>query len=318
MAKKLDVKPQAHFWTVLPVLLNRTHPLRIDGAVPWSHTVEDAKLGDVRLTGWLDPVDGDDRLLLILHGLGGSSQSRYSLRAARAARKLGLSSLRVNFRGCDRLGEDIYHAGLTCDLAGILKSQALAPYSRIYLLGYSMGGHVSLLFATEVTDPRVRGVAAICSPLDLKKAVETFDQPSCWIYRRHVLHGLHEIYDKVAARRSCPLPSTEVARVRRIYDWDRLVVVPRFDFASPEEYYREMSVGFRLRELRIPAFLLAVEDDPLILRESILAVGRIPEQLEVRWARRGGHVSFPPQLDLGNGPPQDAETQVIEWLLRNG
>lgn len=312
------MKPVAHFWTILPLILNQIHPLRVEGSVPWSHTVSDPQVGDIRLTAWLNPAADDDRLLLILHGLGGSSQSRYGLRAARAARRLGISSLQLNFRGCDRLGEDIYHAGLTSDLAAILENQELASYSRIYLLGYSMGGHIALLFATEVTDPRVRGVAAICSPLDLKKAVEGIDQPRCWLYRRHVLRGLQDIYDRVSARRPGPVSSQEVRRIRRIYDWDRQVVVPRFGFASPEDYYQKMSVGTRLQELRIPSLLLAVEEDPIISRETILTAERIPEQLEVRWARHGGHVSFPPELDLGTDPPKDAETQLIRWLLQHG
>ena len=64
--------------------------------------------------------------LLIVHGLGGSAKSPYTAKAAHAAAAAGLSSLRLNLRGADLLGEDYYHAGMTADLAAAIASPELA------------------------------------------------------------------------------------------------------------------------------------------------------------------------------------------------
>ena len=68
-------------------------------------------------------------------------------------------------------------------------SRELAGFERVLLFGYSLGGHLCLRFATEVRDPRLRAVAAVCSPLDLDASVAGIDQPSGWLYRRYVLAG---------------------------------------------------------------------------------------------------------------------------------
>ena len=97
-------------------------------------------------------------------------------------------------------------------------------------LGYSLGGHVSLRYALDVSDPRVRAVAAVCAPLDLDRSATHIDALRSFIYRRHVLDGLNEIYNAVAARSTVPTPPARVARARRMRDWDSLTVVPRFRF----------------------------------------------------------------------------------------
>ena len=97
-------------------------------------------------------------------------ESRYARVGAGEALAAGMSCLRLNLRGADLEGEDFYHAGLTADLHAALADPALERYERVHLLGYSLGGHVVLRWATESGDARVRSVAAICPPLDLEGA----------------------------------------------------------------------------------------------------------------------------------------------------
>ena len=152
---------------------------------PWSTAVEDPRLGRVRLSGRLHRVDGGSTLLVLVHGLGGSSESSYMLRTAAVAEGLGLSALRLSLRGADGRGEDLYHGGLSSDLAAVLASPELASFDRVLLFGFSLGGHLSLRFATEDEDPRLRAVAAACAPLDLERSVAAIDRPVGWLYRRY-------------------------------------------------------------------------------------------------------------------------------------
>ncbi len=307
----------AHLWTVWPVMRDKLRPPPPVTGEVWSHEIQDPDVGPVRLSGFLHADENADSLVILVHGLGGSTASLYHGWAVRAADKLGLATLRVNLRGADRRGEDLYHAGLSSDLAAVLRSPRLAAIENLYVMGYSLGGHVALKLATEVEDERLRAVAAVCSPLDLDRTVRAFDRPSRWLYRRHVLSGLCEMYHEVARRREMPVPLDEVRRVRTLREWDRLTVVPRFGFADVEDYYRRAGVGSRLRQLRVPSLLVAAEGDPMVDVDGIRpALNGSHPDLEVRWFRRGGHVSFPADLDLGLGPDRGLEPQVMRWLLR--
>lgn len=312
----------AHLWTVWPLLRGTARAEAAPTAEDWEVRIEDPDIGSVRLTGhWRSPASARQAVILV-HGLGGCAESRYLPAVVRAADELGLASLRLNLRGADRGGGDLAHAGLSSDLAAVLAGPRLAAMESLYLLGFSLGGHLVLKFATEVDDERLRAVAAVCSPLDLERTVNAFDRPARWPYRRYVLAGLFDIYDAVARNRDVPVAPEEVRRVKTLRDFDRLVVVPRFGFDDPEDYYRRASVGPRLAELRVPALLVAVTGDPMVDKAGIVSaldgvVTRPGMPLEVCWTDRGGHVSFPGNLDLGLDPDRTPgiEHQVLHWLL---
>ncbi len=308
-----------HFWTIAPRLRHSLAPPVMPATQPFELTVEDSRMGPVRLTGCLREPPGSRELLFVVHGLGGSADSHYMLGAARAAEAAGLACLRISLRGSDRRGEDIYHAGLTSDLHAVLAAPELSRYRRIYLLGYSVGGHLALRAATEPADPRLAAAAAICAPLDIRKSSAAFDAPGLWLYRRYVLANMGRIYAAVAARRPVPLPLAEANRIRRLYDWDDRVVAPRFGFTGADDYYRRASVHPLLPDLRIPALLAASEQDPMVPAAIIRAgLDRPAPLLEVRWLRQGGHVAFPPGIDLGYSKVRGLEPQVLSWLRMRG
>ncbi|MCB9568080.1 MAG: alpha/beta fold hydrolase [Myxococcales bacterium] len=308
------MKLAGHLWTIGPNLRHRLRPHEAPPSTPWSTEVDDPKLGPVRLRGQLSRGD-PTTLVVLVHGLGGSPDSSYIIKAAQAAARAGVSSLRLALRGADRSGEDFYHAGLTVDLEAALASPALAGFSRVFLLGFSLGGHVSLRYGLAPSDPRVRAIASVCAPLDLHAGCAAIDAPRAWTYRRYLLRGLLEIYREVAQRRPVPTPVPLAAAARTMREWDRLTIVPRFGFASTADYYTSMSVGPRLGELALPALVVAAEHDPMVpastLRPTLAAA---PPQVTVRWVDRGGHVGFPRSADLGLAPGEVVD-QALAWLL---
>lgn len=306
-----------HLRTVGWRLVRGLRAASADGAEPWSTVVEDPALGSVRLSGRLHHPSGGRDLLVVVHGLGGCSESSYALRAARVAEAAGVASLRFNLRGADRSGEDYYHAGLTADLGAALASPELAAYRSVTLLGFSLGGHVVLRYATEAPDPRLRAVAAVCSPLDLAAGGRLIDRPAYWPYRRYLFRSLLEIYGAVARRRPVPVPVEAARRIRTFLEWDTRIVAARHGFRDAADYYRRASVGPHLERLAVPALLVAAEDDPMVPPGAVLPVlaGRkVP--LEVRWVRSGGHIGFSPRLDLGMGGAPGLEAQATAWLWR--
>ncbi|HYX26018.1 MAG TPA: alpha/beta fold hydrolase, partial [Thermoanaerobaculia bacterium] len=220
-----------HYWTIAPRLRHGVRPLQAPEWRPWETSLEDPVAGRVPVTGRLRERPGSEELVVLVHGLGGSTESHYMVRGAQAAEAAGLSCLRLNLRGCDRQSHDFFHAGLTADLHAALASDGLRRYRRLYVVGYSLGGHVVLRLATEEMDPRVAGVAALCAPLDLRLSQQEIDAPIRWPYRRYLVNSLISIFVAVSARRPQPLTIEEAARIRTIREWDDLVVAPRHGFA---------------------------------------------------------------------------------------
>lgn len=304
-----------HFWTVWPRVQERILPLSPPPSRAWSTRVRE---GDRTLTlrgRWRE--EPSTVCVIVIHGLGGGYDRPYCLRASRAIAAHGWSCLRLAMRGADGSGEDYYHAGLTADIAAAVESAALAPYDRIVMIGYSLGGHLALRYVCDRPDPRVRAVAAISTPLDLDRGARFLDEQALRFYRRHLLHGLREHYSAVAARGYAPVPSAELEHVDSIREWDRLTICPRFGFSSAEEYYATQSVAPRLRQLHVPALLAVSRHDPMVAIADIEAsVSEANPLLEVRRLSSGGHVGFPPHLDLGEDAPGGIERQVLRWLER--
>lgn len=307
-----------HLWTILPHLLVGRGAAPGAAVRPWTTSIDDPRAGRIRLNGLLCEPRGARALLVAVHGLGGSATSAYMQRAARAAEAAGLATLCLSLRGADGSGEDVYNAALTDDLRAAVASSKAMRYEEMFALGFSLGGHLVLRFATERPDPRVRAVAAVCAPLDLNACRAEIDRPTRGVYRRYILARLRRIARVVDGRGRLATPVRELRTVRTICEWDRLVVVPRFGFADPEDYYDRSSVGPHLGRLAVPALLVASEHDPMVPAATLRPWLAEAQRLDVRWVPRGGHLGFPPRLDIGEAGERGIDNQVVAWLLRHG
>jgi len=297
-----------HLWTIGADLVARVLPGPLPPDEPWEITVPDDRCSHVKIGGRMRDT-GSETLVVVVHGLGGHRDSPYVHKAARAIDARGWSCLRIDLRGADGLGEDYYHAALTSDLHAVVA--ACPRFTRVFVVGYSLGGHLTLRFATEAIDARVAAVAAVCSPLDLGASATAFDRRRTWIYRVHVLRGLRRAYAEVARRRDVVTPPTKVTRVRTIRDWDAQVVAPRHGFASADDYYARASVGPRLRDLAVPAAWFGTRWDPMVPASTVLpSIALAGDKLQVRWFDRGGHVGYP--SDVADGRP--LEDAVLDFF----
>jgi len=312
---------RGHLWTLVPRLQRSLYGPRAPLGDAWSSTLVDAVTGEIRLSGHLHvPEDARDVVVLV-HGLGGNADSDYVRIAAAAAARSGLASLRLSLRGADGLGEDYYHAGLIDDLVAALACSELDRFSRLYLLGYSLGGHVALRLAATADVERLAAVAAVCAPLDLRRTCEVIDRRvAAAPYRIYLLSALKQIYAAVAARRAVPAPVERVQRIRRMREWDDLVVAPRFGFDGALDYYARTSVGPLIGEIRVPTLMISCINDPMVPAETVAPwLATVPELLTVRWIEEGGHLGFPGGIDLGlalAGGGASFESQVLTWLRR--
>jgi predicted alpha/beta-fold hydrolase len=237
--------------------------------------------------------------------------------ALAAADRAGVSCLMVNLRGADLAGEDYGHAGLTDDLDAVFSSPVLSAYEKVYVLGYSLGGHLALSYAAGQPDPRLRGVVAVSSPLDLDSTATAFDRRRSAVYRGHVLASLKAMYRACFQRRGGPIPLEAMRRIGKIREWDERIVAPRFGFSSASDYYARASVAPRLARLGVRSLYVGAADDPMVPARTVQsALAQSARALEVRWVARGGHLGFPARLSLGQGGPLGLEHQLLSWLRR--
>lgn len=314
-----------HYWTFRPYLGHLLRPAAPPTSRCFRALADDPLHGEVPITGRLSGAPGGE-LCVIVHGLGGSSRSHYVIRAARDAHAAGMATLRLDLRGADRSGADIYHAGLTADLHATLASPRLASYDDVYLLGFSVGGHVVLRYLAEGADPRIRGAAAICPPLDLAAGAAEIDRRRRTVYRRHVLRGLKEIYAAVTRRRGPIVPLAEAMKIDTIRSWDERIVAPRFGFEGAEDYWARTTVVPLLDRISLPTLAVIASHDPVVLAHTVRPALERARSLEVVYVDEAGHLGFPGGVDLGLrashaaattlAAPSTMDRQVIDWLRR--
>jgi len=307
-----------HLWTLGPFVEHGLRPPVPPPSEVFEIHVGDDRHGRVPLRGRWSRA-GRRTCVVAIHGLGGDAGSTYLVAFAKAAWDRGHDVLRYGMRGSDGGGEDLYHAGLAADVNAVLASPALAAYDDLYLVGFSLGGHVALRVATSNPDRRLRAVVAIGSPLDLPRGSAAIDAPKRWPYRAHVVRSLRGLAPRLHARDRLPSSLDEVLRVRTVRDWDRLVVAPRFGYPSADAYYDAESVAPHLSKLSLPSLYVGATHDPMVPADTVLpALATASRALDVRWVKRAGHVGFPAGLDLGEPDRRGLASQVLCWLERHG
>lgn len=306
-----------HFHTIGPVVHQKLVHCPTPAAKRWQTCVANDRGEPILRTGLFRDVEGESRLVVVLHGMGGAVDRSYCEEAARAAERAGLPCFRLSLRGADGMGTDLHHAGFTDDLGPILNTPPFDRFEEIALVGYSLGGHVSLAAAADGVDERLGAVAALCPPLDLEACQEAIDAPRAWVYRTYLLRRLKKTYPRIARRGRPTTPVERIAEVDTLREWDRLTVVPRFGFRDVDQYYQTQSMGPRLAGLATPSLVVASPGDPMVPAASLRGwLGRASQSVVVRWVRDGGHVFFPPGVDLGFGEDKGVENQVMQWVKR--
>ncbi len=266
--------------------------------------------------------------LLLVHGVAGSSESRYLLRAAVLGYQAGLHVVRLNLRGVGEgatLAPTFYHAGLTEDLhETIALLSGRSEVARIHLVGFSLGGATVLKAATEWADAppdRVATVSAVSPPLDLATASRWNERPAALPYRWYIVRKLREMVLAQHARfpDAIRIDVGAAKAARTVWAFDDAIVAPHHGFSGAADYYACVSPGSRLSSIRVPTLIVHADDDPLVSPASVIPWLR-GASAAVHFVRtaHGGHVTFAPRL-LGDGLLRSfAMEQVLAGVTLRG
>jgi uncharacterized protein len=297
-----------HLQTILPTLLRRRY------LVSFHRERLELADGDFVDLGWA--TSGADRLAIISHGLEGSSADDCVRGMATRLLRKRWDILAWNFRGCglepNRLVRS-YHSGETGDLGAVI-ALAAERYSRIALIGFSLGGNVTLKYLGEGgCHPAVVAGIAISVPIDLAASAHAIDHR--WSNRIYLRRFLSRLLPKIRAKALLFPDRLDISRshlIRTLREFDNLYTAPIHGFRDAEEYWERSSARRYLEGIRVPALLLNARDDPFLTPESLpYAEAEKNPQLFFEAPRSGGHVGF---IDMASNFRRWHESRSLEFL----
>ncbi|MFT5644407.1 MAG: putative alpha/beta-fold hydrolase [Janthinobacterium sp.] len=280
--------PSGHLQTIYPALCIA----RPD--VAFRRERWDAPDGDFIDVDFVDGKPGQP-LLVLFHGLEGSSGSHYakSLMAAAAAR--GWSGAVPHFRGCS--GEQnraprFYHSGDATEIDWVVRRLHARAKGKFYVAGVSLGGNALLRWLGE-SQHQAEIVDAACSisaPLDLVQGGKTLSRGVNLLYTRMFLQTLKP---KCAAKlKQFPglFDGAAMLAARDLYAFDNIVTAPLHGYRSTEDYWDRASAKHVLNDITVPTLVLNAQNDPFLPGRHLPR--HAAPNVELDYPLAGGHVGF--------------------------
>jgi predicted alpha/beta-fold hydrolase len=251
--------------------------------------------GDRLVAHWFPSAEPRSKkpLIVLIHGLGGSTESPYIATSTAALQERGYAVLALNLRGAGEsrpLCRDQYHAGRTSDLNDALMAlPSAAKHDGVVVVGYSLGGNMALKFAAEYGG--LRGVVSISAPIDLSAASHRFLHPRNRFYHAHLLRAMKR--DAMAVSHLAAEERRSIARTRTILEFDERIVAPRNGYAGAADYYEDNHARRFLHAIELPALLIQARDDPWIPARAYTDFNWAKnERLQILLSPGGGHLGF--------------------------
>jgi predicted alpha/beta-fold hydrolase len=265
--------------------------------------------GDWVYLDWLLPAGWERReqpLVIVVHGLSGSSDSHYVLGLQAQLQAAGMGSVAMNCRGASGGPNHLpraYHAGASDDIRAVVEAVATAyPGRPLAVVGYSLGGNMTLKLLAELgNDRRMVGGVAVSVPLLLPLCASRMDQGFSRIYRKHLLGELldtwqakHEHFGQAGRHDAASEIAARLAHgpFESFWQFDDKLMAPLHGFADVHDYYERCSSRQFLKDIHIPTLVIHAEDDPFMTPGVIPGDGELSPWVHFELSRRGGHVGF--------------------------
>jgi uncharacterized protein len=270
---------------------------------------------------WHPSRDVARRLTLVLvHGLEGSTDSRYIQGLTMRAWDAGCNIVRMNMRNCsnsDALTPTLYHSGLSGDVGAVVDHYAQRfGLERVALVGYSMGGNLVLKLAGEwgARQP-VCAVAAVCPAIDLAAGSDALHEPANRIYEWHFLRRLMRRFRRKAALFPGIYQTRGIGPVRSLREFDDKIVARYCGFRDAADYYYRAASARVADRIATPTLILRALDDPFIrMTPETRATLVANPHITLLETPHGGHCAYLCQ-DAGN-EIHWAESTVIRFLIQ--
>jgi uncharacterized protein len=270
----------------------------------------------------LPPPAGEAPLLVLFHGLEGSSQSHYAQAFAHEAARRGWAYAVPHFRGCSgelNRAPRAYHSGDFEEIGWILQRLRARTSQPLRVVGISMGGNALLRWAEEAgasAAATAQAVAAVSSPIDLAAGGHAIGRGfNRLVYTRMFLATMKP--KALAKLRQHPglFDAARLRAARTLYEFDDVFTAPLHGFRDTPDYWARASAKPLLHQIRIPALVLNALNDPFVPGRSLPRPAEVGSCVSLWQPPHGGHVGFA----RGRLPGQvlDLPQAVLDWMDRH-
>jgi len=258
--------------------------------------------------------------VLVLHGLEGSSRVHYMQGLADKAWTRGWNVVLLNQRNCggtEHLTPGLYHSGLTADPRAVIESlSATEGLERFGVVGYSLGGNLTIKLAAELADfPAlpVESVVAICPTIDLERCVQAIERRRNIPYHFNFVRNLKARMRRKAVHWPGAFDLSSLHRIWTIRRFDDVYTAPHHGFGDARNYYQKASALGVADRVRIPSLIIASHDDPFVPPAQFQeAAVRDNPNIRVELPAHGGHCAFISERDGDDG--YWAERSAMDFL----
>jgi len=313
--------PGGNLQTIWPALCAR----RVTGAPPryrrerW--TTPDADFIDV---DFLEDVTStlDRPLLVLFHGLEGSSASHYAQAFAEFARDHAMAYAVPHFRGCSgelNLGPRAYHSGDFEEIGWMLQRFRQRHRGPIVAVGVSLGGNALLRWAQEAGASAAQvadAVAAVSSPIDLAAGGHAIGQGfNRLVYTRMFLNTMKPKALRKLAQHPGLFDREALLQARDLYAFDNVFTAPLHGFRNTDDYWTRASAKPHLAQVRIPALVVNARNDPFVPAWCLPSRAEAGSHVTLWQPAHGGHVGFAQGRPPGH--VRSMPDAVGGWLLQH-
>jgi predicted alpha/beta-fold hydrolase len=247
--------------------------------------------------------NGERSIVIILHGLEGSSRSHYVMGLAEKLVANGISAARMNMRNCGgtmHLSRTLYNAGLSADLTPVSEYFLNEGFDNVFFVGFSLGGNVVLKAAAELSERGktwMKGVCAISPSLDLHACVTALEQ---WFNRIYELNFLRSLKAKIVEKDKLQPGKYDLSflpKIKSVRSFDDIYTAPDGGYMSAGDYYSRASSLQMIPSIVQPVLIITAQDDPFVPFSSFLSKDLSGNNVTLLAPIYGGHAGFVGQLN---------------------
>ena len=278
----------SHLETIVPSLF-----YKVDG-VDYDRERLELEDGDFLDIDWLRK--GNKNLLILSHGLEGSSERHYIHRPAKLFSRKGWDILAWNNRSCsgemNRLPR-FYHHGATEDIAAVIDRALVEDYEKIVLIGYSMGGGMQQKYLGErETDDRIKGAISFSVPCNLHDGAGALRDGTAKIYEWRFIKKLKEKVIDKSALMEMDLEGME--EIKTFRDFDKKYTLKMFPgFKDTDDFYNKISSDQYLPSIKVPLLIVNAVNDPMLKGRCYpIDIAKGSQLIHLEMPKLGGHVGF--------------------------
>lgn len=265
---------------------------------------------------WIE--NNSNRLVVLTHGFEGNSLRPYMLGMAKIFSQNKWDVLSWNCRSCSgeiNLAFKMYNHGNIDDIERVINhAVSVKKYEEIVLVGFSMGGNITLKYASLKAHPSVKKAIAFSAPLDMKSSTILLGEKHNWLYRLNFEKKLQPKLEKKIVQYPDKLSKQDISHK----DWEKQLQTyfcKINGYESLDTFYEIGSALNFIPQLKIPALIVQAVNDPLLTPECIpyeLAANH--EYIYLEAPQYGGHCGFPLAKD---NEFSWAEYRAMAFALQN-